>query len=306
MVDTNLITNLKKFGLSENEAKAYIGLVFLKEPSVRELHDFTNIPRAKLYEVLDNLVTKRYAEILHGIPVHYKPTEPEDMIQMLREDYEKTADDISRAFEEMDMQIFDDDPDEFVSIQYLRSEWTVRKKLNELLDETDKNLIILSRSSEILSDIESELVSVKKRVNILILVNESEDYGDFSLPLTIYPENVRPILKELEESHIVNQSCVIFSDSGKAMAIRLDETKMEAHYISQSIVEFMYKTIYYFVYSAEDVHLPEELLKEPAARKTPSACKSNVKSCEAHSGCGRRSVKNKLKQATENLKKPNK
>ena len=90
------------------------------------------------------------------------------------------------------------------------------------------------------------------------------------------------------------------------MAIRLDETKMEAHYISQSIVEFMYKTIYYFVYSAEDVQLPEELLKEPAARKTSPACKSNIKSCEAHSGCGRRSVKNKLKQATENLKKPNK
>lgn len=300
MVDTDLITNLKKFGLSENEAKAYVGLVFLKEPNVRELHDFTNIPRAKLYEVLDNLVTKRYAEILRGTPVHYKPTEPEDMIQMLREDYEKTADDISRAFEEMDMQIFDDDPNEFISIQYLRSEWTVRKKLNELLDETNKNLIILSRSSEILSDIESELISVKKRVNILILVNESEDYGDFSLPLTIYPENVRPILRELEESHISNQSCVIISDSGKAIAIRQENKKMEAHFICQSMVEFLYKTIYYFVYSADDIKLPDELLKEPV-RRPPASCKHEEQSC-----CSHLKMKDKLKKAKENLKNQNK
>ncbi|MDV0445309.1 hypothetical protein MmiAt1_08800 [Methanimicrococcus sp. At1] len=331
MVNTDLVPNLKKFGLSENEAKAYIGLVFLQEPSVRELHDFTDIPRAKLYEVLDNLVSKRYAEVLRGTPIHYKPTDPEDLVQMLREDYEKTADDISKAFEEMDVHLFEDESDEIVSIRYLRSEWTVRKKLNEVFDETNQNLIILSRSPEILKDIESELVSIKKRVNILILVNSTEDY-DITLPLTLYPENVKPILKELEESHLVNQSAVVISDCGKALAIRKEDKKIEAHYISQSIVEFLYKTIYYFVYCADDIVLPDELLRESPPRipdsKNASSKNENSENASVvcrHSRClrkneeaqkmqstsnseadsekpDRRTVKGKLRQATENLK----
>lgn len=308
MADNALINNLKKFGLSENEAKAYIGLVILREPNVRELHDFTDIPRAKLYEVLENLVAKRYAEILHGTPVHYKATTPEDLIQMMREEYAKTADEISKAFEEMDLQLFDDEPDEFVSIQYLRSEWTVRKKLNEMFDETYKNLIILSRSPEILGDIEGDLISIKNRVNILILVNTSDAYEGFSLPLTVYPPNVRPILKELEESHLTNQSAVIISDSGKALAIRKENKKMEAHYISQSIVEFLYKTIYYFVYRADDVELPEELLTEIPKSKRPEIPEekndstSSVPKRKDESKSARVGMGEKLRQAKENLK----
>ena len=257
MIEGNLIPNLKKFGLSENEAKAYVGLVFLREATARELHAVTEIPRVKVYEVLDNLIEKRYASVLHGTPTHYKATEPEDLLQMLREEYEKTAEEISKSFEEMEFKPFGEEAEEFTSIQYLRSEWTVRKKLNEILNETNRDLIILSRSPEAMREIENELVAAKKRLNILILVKETEGYEKYSLPVTKYPDNIRPLLQELEESHLVNQSCSIISDVKKALAIRKDETKMEAHYISQPMVDFMYKTIFYFVTNANSVQLPE-------------------------------------------------
>ncbi|MDY0266178.1 MAG: helix-turn-helix domain-containing protein [Methanimicrococcus sp.] len=259
-MDSSLVNNLKKFGLSENEAKAYIGLVFLHEPSVRALHEFTKIPRAKLYEVLENLVEKKYAGILHGTPIHYKPTEPDDLVQMLREDYEKTADEISKSFDEMELDLFMEESDDFVSIQYLRSDWAVRKKLNEIFDNTKKNLIILSRSPEVLKELESDLVEVGQKLNILILADNLKGYENFSLPVTLYPKNVRSVLKELEESHLVNQSTTIISDSGRALAIRKTDAKTEAHYISQPIVIFLYKTIFYFVHHADDVQLPPELM----------------------------------------------
>ena len=296
MIKGNLILNLKKFGLSENEAKAYTGLVFLKEASAREIHAFTKVPRAKVYEVLENLVEKRYATILHGTPAHYRATDPEDLMQMLREDYEKTADEISKSFEEMETDPEEEGPTQLISIQYLRSEWTVRKKMNEILEETHKNLIIFARSPPIMKEIEGDLISANKRLNILILVNDAKGYERYPIPVTVYHENVRVLLQGLEESHIENQSCTIVSDAGKALAIRLDETKMEAHYTSQSMVDYLYKTVYYFVTNADSIHLPDHFdvferkqMYEKINQKDEETDPEEIKKCK------RNDLKNQIK-----------
>ena len=299
MIRGNLVQNLRKFGLSENEAKAYVGLVFLREASAREVHVVAEIPRAKVYEVLDNLIEKRYAVILHGTPIHYKATDPEDLLQMLREDYEKTATEISKSFEEMELKPYPDDEFESTdTIQYLRSEWTVRKKMNDILEEA-QNLIIFTRSPAIMEEIEDDLIAANKRVNMLILASDAEGYENFKLPITVYPENVRKILQELEESHIANQSCSIISDVGKALVILKDETKIEAHYLSQSIVDFLYKTIHYFVNNADSIQLPESFSTSKSAEKkrlTESASEKKNETADKKPRCCKSSLKNKFKK----------
>lgn len=274
-----LISNLKKFGLSENEAKAYIALVFMKGASARELHDLTEIPRAKVYEILDSLVEKRYAVTLKGTPIHYRATEPEDLVQMHREDFEVISTEVLKSFEELEFKPCDEngEADELTSIQYLRSEWTVRKKLNEMFDQTKKTMIILSRSPEPLKAIESDLISFKKRLNIMILVSTLDGYDKYSLPITVFPDSIRPLLEDLEDSHLTNQSSFIITDSKKAIAIRKDGAKMEAHFISQSVIDFLFKTIYYFVTNADSIELPEEITA--ANKKTEPESRRRIKSC---------------------------
>ncbi|WNY24178.1 hypothetical protein MmiHf6_15070 [Methanimicrococcus hongohii] len=272
-----LIFNLKKLGLSENEAKAYIALVFRKESSAREIHEFTDIPRAKVYEVLEGLVEKRYAVVLQGTPVHYQPTEPEELILMLREEFESISTNILKQFEEIEYRHAEDDPNPETNIQYLRSEFTIRKKVNELLDESRKNIIILSRSPAALKKIESDLISVKKRLNLLILVDDEKDYENFSLPVMQYPESVQSILKELEDSHLTNQSCFIITDVKRAIAIGSDENKMEAHVITQSVIDFLFKTIYYFIINADNIVLPEEFSQSESKPAAKSAKKTSTK-----------------------------
>jgi len=303
MIKGNLVSNLKKFGLSENESKAYVGLVFLKKASAREIHSIAEIPRAKVYEILDSLVEKRYAEILHGTPIHYKATDPEDLLQMLREDYEKTAAEISKSFEEMELRPFDEEEsDNLDSIQYLRSEWTVRKKMKDVLEEAREELIIFTRSPAIMKEIEEDLIAANKRLKILILVSTGEGYEKFKIPVTVYPENVRPILQELEESHIANQSCSIISDVGKALVIRKDGTKIEAHYLSQSIVDFLYKTIYYFVTNADSIQLPERFNMAEQKKQTAEQKKQKNEGAapEESQKCSRRDLKNNFKNNLKN------
>ncbi|WP_243684507.1 helix-turn-helix domain-containing protein [Methanosarcina barkeri] len=69
VLQTNLqlIRNLEKLGLTENEAKTYIGLVSLREATAREIHELTNVPRAKIYEILKVLAKKRLSGSETGI-----------------------------------------------------------------------------------------------------------------------------------------------------------------------------------------------------------------------------------------------
>ena len=278
MKNTELVSNLKKFGLSENEAKAYIGLVLLGEPGVRELHTATEIPRAKVYEVVNSLVEKRYAEIIHGTPTHYKPTDPKDLVQMLHEDYEKTANSILKDFEEMDITSFHDDlNDNEASMWYLRSEWTIRKKLTELFDDTKNRLIILCRAPDILQDIKDELMNTCKKKNVLILAENVAGFENFPIPIRIYPKNILLFLKDLEESYIIHQNCFIISDTNKAIAIRKIENGMEARYISQQGVGFLYKTIYYFILNADNIAVPEEFLELDEDKKPCEKCQKTRK-----------------------------
>lgn len=66
-INPQLICNLERLGLTENEAKAYVGIVSLREATAREVHELTNVPRAKIYEVLKVLAKKRLSGNSTGI-----------------------------------------------------------------------------------------------------------------------------------------------------------------------------------------------------------------------------------------------
>ena len=42
-INLQLIRNLEKLEITENEAKAYVGLVSLRETTAREIHELTNM-----------------------------------------------------------------------------------------------------------------------------------------------------------------------------------------------------------------------------------------------------------------------
>ena len=89
-MNSKIILNLRKLGFTENEAKAYVGLLFLKEASAREIHELTNVPRPKIYGVLDRLVKKGYVEIRGGIedkPTLFRGIAPDELARKLREEY---------------------------------------------------------------------------------------------------------------------------------------------------------------------------------------------------------------------------
>jgi sugar-specific transcriptional regulator TrmB len=76
MFKENLIGDLKEFGLSEYEAKAYLALAVHGPLNASSVSEISRIPQSKVYEVLKSLSSKCLALYWKGKPLKYKATEP--------------------------------------------------------------------------------------------------------------------------------------------------------------------------------------------------------------------------------------
>lgn len=79
-MDKKLLENLKIFGLTDYEAKAYTALVSLGTPTVTEISQLCDVPRSNLYAVLEKLNEKGFVEIQKGRPILFKARDPERVL----------------------------------------------------------------------------------------------------------------------------------------------------------------------------------------------------------------------------------
>jgi sugar-specific transcriptional regulator TrmB len=77
MLRENLILNLKEFGLSDYEAKAYLALTINGPMTASGVADKGKIPQSKVYGILKSLSGKFLAESWNGKPIKFKTVEPE-------------------------------------------------------------------------------------------------------------------------------------------------------------------------------------------------------------------------------------
>jgi len=76
MLKENIILNLKEFGLSEYEAKAYLALTLHGPLTASDVAENSKIPQSKVYGILKSLSDKFLAESWNGKPLKFKSIEP--------------------------------------------------------------------------------------------------------------------------------------------------------------------------------------------------------------------------------------
>ncbi len=84
---TELIGKLQKLGFTVNEAKIYIGLLSLGEATAREIHEFTHVPRPKIYATLERMSKKKYVEVIEGTPAYFRCIGPEQLTKRLKDEF---------------------------------------------------------------------------------------------------------------------------------------------------------------------------------------------------------------------------
>ena len=82
---------LKSLGFTKYEALVYVALLGLEGATATEIHDFSRVPRASVYPVLDRLMEKNLVTISHTTPRRFSAIPPEEGIENLLSGIERDA-----------------------------------------------------------------------------------------------------------------------------------------------------------------------------------------------------------------------
>ena len=80
-----LINSLKKLGLSRYESQAYIGLNQIIAGQAEDIAKVSNLPRSRIYDILNGLEEKGFVEIERGRPMKYTVVEPSVIFRKQKE-----------------------------------------------------------------------------------------------------------------------------------------------------------------------------------------------------------------------------
>ena len=89
MLKENIVQDLKNFGLSEYEAKAFLALSMHGPLSASSLSEKSKIPQSKIYNVMKNLIVKSLAESWNSKPQRFRAIKTDCAFKKIIE-YKKT------------------------------------------------------------------------------------------------------------------------------------------------------------------------------------------------------------------------
>jgi len=91
MLNQNLILELREFGLTEYESRAYIILTMYGSSIASFISEHTRIPSSKIYDILNSLKAKGLVEICSTKPKRFKAIEPKHALNNIIEKREFVA-----------------------------------------------------------------------------------------------------------------------------------------------------------------------------------------------------------------------
>lgn len=139
--DRDAVEALKKLGLTEYEAKTYVGLVSVGQETVVGLYEIAGVPRSAIYGTLKSLETRGLAEAQYGRPLRYRPVPPELGVRKLRlalERAEKTATERLKTLSERPRKKVGDEE----KVWIVRGERNIIERICELLKRAESELLI--------------------------------------------------------------------------------------------------------------------------------------------------------------------
>lgn len=87
MLMNSVVEKLLQLDLTEYEAKAYMALLNAHLNTATQVSQKSNVPRTRIYQVLESLQRKGWVRVYSGVPMLFKAIEPTVVFEKVKEDY---------------------------------------------------------------------------------------------------------------------------------------------------------------------------------------------------------------------------
>ena len=171
-MDEDLVLRLKKFGMNAYEAKVYSALFGLRVASAREIHEFTQIPRGRVYETLNALMEKHFVVSAGGSPAryHYHVCDVSRTFEQIKKDTMDSLNDLSEYLTELER----DRPERLMQAYELRSQWAIDSQVQLMFLRVRLEMLVICDDAEFLKRYASDLKKLDKRIVLYVIVRRPE------------------------------------------------------------------------------------------------------------------------------------
>jgi len=83
----SVVEKLRRIGLTEYEAKAYLCLLKDHLNTAARLSEKFGVPRTRIYSVLESLAHKGWIKVYSGVPLLFKAVNPSEVFERIKRDY---------------------------------------------------------------------------------------------------------------------------------------------------------------------------------------------------------------------------
>ncbi|HEU13050.1 MAG: TrmB family transcriptional regulator [Thermoplasmata archaeon] len=183
--DDEFLLYLYTFDLNNYEARVYETLLKLGETTAWQIALQSNVPQAKIYEVLSSLESKGFVERAVGRPLKFRPIEPEislpQVIEKFKNEYSKKLEMMEKAFKEIKDKYSTRKNESLSFIWTIKGRERVFAKAKEMIDSAKKEVLIAGhRPLRALNCMDTlGALALNKNVKIRVLGNFSQDCIDF-------------------------------------------------------------------------------------------------------------------------------
>ena len=188
-----LISSLKKLGLSRYESQAYIGLNQIITGQADDIAKVSNLPRSRIYDILNSLEDKGFVEIERGRPLKYTVVEPSIIFKKQKE---KLIDDLQTAEDKLENIYSNETSEVQAPVWLIHNPLRIIENEAELIRKTQKS-ITLRAGFLLKGEAQAIIKAVKanpRNITVKILANP-----------TCYVENEKiEIVEIFEKSKISN------------------------------------------------------------------------------------------------------
>lgn len=233
MEKKEILETLKKFGLSEYEARAYSTLALIGPCKAGDISKNANIPQSKIYDTLEELMRKQLVEVFEGRPKEFKAISPEVALRSLVEEKEKELGSLkttAKIVSSFLKPITKEDILEGIWVQKGEKFFQVMNRLGEMLERAKNYVYDITRDFSYSSRFREAIKScIRRKVKLRVIGIGAIDeknyyrakwYAVHGIPLKTFETKVHPRILVVD---------------GKEVALRLDHNPLKEKFTFHSI-----------------------------------------------------------------------
>ncbi len=180
--EANVMPLLEDYGLTEEEARVYIGVLRMGTGKVSEISHFTNTDRVKGYKILENLRNEGYVTSTLSSPILFSANDPkttfDELLKKKKSDIQKLEKNHERLIMNLEKLKGHHAESNLPKLSVISGRDNIYNEIKKIIDETKDELYLVTSTSDLIrmyyTDIPDAIKKALKRKVEIRLITELE------------------------------------------------------------------------------------------------------------------------------------